>query len=102
VKVRLELHPEAVREVDAAVDWYEGLRAGLGAAFFAELRRSFQVIAENPRACPPWSGGGARDLVVRRLLMERFPFALPYLVLEELVVVLAAAHVRRPSAPPRR
>lgn len=27
--------------------------------------------------------------------MERFPFALPYLVLEELVVVLAVAHVRR-------
>ncbi len=27
--------------------------------------------------------------------MERFPFALPYLMLEELVVVLAVAHVRR-------
>jgi hypothetical protein len=27
--------------------------------------------------------------------MARFPFALPYLVLEELVVVLAIAHVRR-------
>jgi toxin ParE1/3/4 len=95
VKVRLELHPEAAREVEAAVEWYEGQRTGLGAEFFAEFRRSLQVIAEAPRANPPWSGGRARDLEVRRLLMERFPFALPYLVLEELVVVLAVAHVRR-------
>jgi toxin ParE1/3/4 len=95
VKVRLELHPEAVREVDAAVDWYEGQRAGLGAEFFTELRWNLQVIAEAPRATPPWFGGQARDLELRRLLMERFPFALPYIVLEELVVVLAIAHVRR-------
>ncbi|MFY0580920.1 type II toxin-antitoxin system RelE/ParE family toxin [Cystobacter fuscus] len=95
MKVRLELHPEAVREVEATVDWYEGQRAGLGAEFFTELRRSLQVIAKAPRANPPWSGGRARDMEVRRFLMERFPFALPYLVLEELVVVLAVAHVRR-------
>jgi hypothetical protein len=95
VKVRLELHPEAVHEVDAAVDWYEGQCAGLGAEFFTELRRSLRVIAENPRVSSPWPGGRARDLKVRRFLMERFPFALPYLVLEELVVVLAVAHVRR-------
>lgn len=95
MKVRLELHPEAAREVEAAVDWYEGQRAGLGAEFFAELRRSLQVIAEAPRANPPGSGGRARGVEVRRLLMDRFPFALPYLVLEELVVVLAVAHVRR-------
>ncbi len=95
MKLRFELHPEAVREVDAAVDWYEGQRAGLGAEFFAELRRSLQVIAEAPRANPPWSGGRARDVEVRRLLVDRFPFMLPYVVLEELVVVLAVAHVRR-------
>lgn len=95
MKVRIELHPEAVREVEAAVDWYEDQRAGLGAEFFAELRLSLGVIAESPRACPPWSDGQARDLEMRRLLMARFPFALPYLVLEELVVVLAVAHVRR-------
>ncbi len=53
------------------------------------------MIAENPRVSSPWPGGRARDLKVRRFLMERFPFALPYLVLEELVVVLAVAHVRR-------
>ena len=95
MKVRLELHPEADREVDAAVDWYDGQRAGLGAEFFAELRQSLHVMTESPRESSLWLGGRARTLGVRRFLMARFPFALPYLVLEELVVVLAIAHVRR-------
>ncbi len=93
--VRLEFHPEASREMDAIIDWYEGQRAGLGGEFFARLRRDLQVITENPRVSPPWPGARARALEVRRFAMERFPFTLPYLVLEELVVVLAVAHVRR-------
>jgi toxin ParE1/3/4 len=36
-----------------------------------------------------------RTLGVRRFVMSRFPFALPYLVIEEQVVVLAVAHLRR-------
>lgn len=95
MKVRLELHPEAAGEVEAAVDWYDAQRVGLGAEFFAELRKSLQTLADNPRASPSWPDGRASALGVRRFLMERFPFAIPYLVLEELVVVLAVAHVRR-------
>lgn len=95
MKLRLELHPEADQEVDAAIDWYDGQRDGLGAEFIAELRRSLEVMTESPRASSPWPDRRARALGVRRLLMARFPFALPYLVLEDLVVVLALAHVRR-------
>jgi toxin ParE1/3/4 len=93
--VRLELHPEAAREVDVIVDWYDGQRAGLGTEFFSQLRRDLQSIVANPRMSPPWPGARARTLNVRRFVMERFPFALPYVVREELVVVLAIAHVRR-------
>jgi toxin ParE1/3/4 len=92
---RLELHPEAAREVEAIVDWYDSQRAGLGAEFFAQLRRDLQHLRENPRMSPPWPGGRARTLDVRRFIMERFPFALPYIVREDLVVVLAIAHERR-------
>jgi plasmid stabilization system protein ParE len=93
--VRLEFHPAADREVDDVIDWYDSLRPGLGAEFFAELRRGLQVITENPRVSPPWPGGRAQALGVRRFTLARFPFVLPYLVLEELVVVLAIAHMRR-------
>lgn len=92
---RLEFHPEAAREVEAIVDWYDDQRAGLGARFFAQLQHDLQLIRENPRVSPLWPGARARALDVRRFLMERFPFALPYIVREELVVVLAIAHVRR-------
>ncbi|WP_407666984.1 type II toxin-antitoxin system RelE/ParE family toxin [Myxococcus guangdongensis] len=95
MKVRLEFHPDAVAEVESSMDWYEGQRAGLGDEFFAELRQGLQVIAESPRVNPPWTGGRVMDVGVRRLRMERFPFVLPYLVVEDLVVVLAVAHVRR-------
>jgi toxin ParE1/3/4 len=93
--VRIEFHPEAAHEVDAIIDWYEGQRAGLGPEFFAQLGRDLQTIAENPRMSPPWPDARARAQDVRRLIMGRFPFALPYIVREDLVVVLAIAHVRR-------
>jgi toxin ParE1/3/4 len=107
--VHLELHPEAAREVDAIIDWYEEQRSGLGTEFFAQLRRDLQNITENPRMGPPWPGARARALDVRRFIMERFPFALPYVLREDLVVVLAISHVRRRpgywlerAKPPRR
>jgi plasmid stabilization system protein ParE len=95
VKVRLELHPEADAEVDSAVDWYEAQRPGLGAEFFAELRRDLGIVAAAPRSWPLWPGAHMQALGVRRFVMSRFPFALPYLVIEEQVVVLAVAHLRR-------
>jgi len=77
------------------VDWYEGQRAGLGSRFLTELRRALHVLPQSPRAFPVWPDARARALGVRRFLMKRFPFALPYLVREDLVVVLAIAHERR-------
>lgn len=95
MNVRLELHPEADEEVDSAVDWYQEQREGLGAEFFAELRRDLVSVAAAPRSWPLWPGVRTETLGVRRFLMSRFPFALPYLVIEERIVVLAVAHVRR-------
>lgn len=95
MKVRLEFHPEADEEVDSAVDWYEEQRGGLGAEFFAELRSDLGRVTAAPRSWPLWPGVRTEALGVRRFLMSRFPFALPYLVLEERVVILAVAHVRR-------
>ena len=77
-EVSSQLHPEAVREVDAP---WTGMKASARAwepnSSLNELRLSFQVIAEAPRANPPGSGGRARDVEVRRLLMERFFSAIP-------------------------
>jgi plasmid stabilization system protein ParE len=93
--VRLELDPEASREVEATFDWYEHRRPGLGADFIAQLDQDLLLLSENPRTAPPWRGPAAQQLGVRVFVMRRYPFLLPYLVQEERGVVLAVAHVRR-------
>lgn len=91
----VELYFEAYPEVEAAVNWYEDQRTGLGAEFFAAVHTSLQEISTAPRAWPLWPEPRARALGVRRFLMDRFPYALPYLAMEDRLVVLAVAHVRR-------
>lgn len=93
--LRIELHPEASQEVRTAVDWYEERRAGLGAEFFTELRNGLAAIATSPHTFPPWPDARARTLGIRRAVMKRFPFVVPYMVLDERVFVLAIAHARR-------
>ncbi len=93
--VRLELDPEAAREVESIFGWYERRRPGLGDDFLAQLDQDLALITENPRSAPPWKGPAAEQLGVRVLLMRRYPFLLPYLTREDQVVVLAVAHVRR-------
>ncbi|WP_224372815.1 type II toxin-antitoxin system RelE/ParE family toxin [Hyalangium versicolor] len=95
LKVHVEFHPAADKEVDAAVEWYEVQLSGLGAEFFAELGRALGMLTESPRSWPLWPGARTESLGIRRFLMRRFPFALPYLVVEERIIVLAVAHVRR-------
>ncbi len=93
--VRIQFHAEADLEVDAVFDWYEQQQPGLGADFLAELRSHLQAIAEAPRAAAAWSGARGKAMEVRRRVMRQFPFTLPYVVREDLVLVLAVAHVRR-------
>jgi toxin ParE1/3/4 len=63
--------------------------------FAAQLDQDLALLIENPRMAPPWRGPASQQLGVRASLMGRYPFVLPYLAREELVVVLAVAHVRQ-------
>jgi plasmid stabilization system protein ParE len=93
--VRLELDPEAAREVEAVFDWYEQRQPGLGVDFTAQLDEDLSLLGESPRTAPLWRGAASQQLGVRVFVMRRYPFLLPYLVQEERMVVLAVAHVRR-------
>ena len=46
---RIILRRAAQAEYDAAGDWYEQQRPGLGAAFTAAVQQVFDRIAANPR-----------------------------------------------------
>lgn len=92
--MRARYHREAREELTAAAEWYEARRSGLGVAFVAEVTRAVESIREHPEMWPCWQGLKTR-VPVRKFVLQRFPFALPYLVHENSVVVLAVAHGRR-------
>jgi plasmid stabilization system protein ParE len=90
----IELHHAASAELEAAAEWYESRRDELGEELLQEVDRALEVIAESPSTWPLWpdvrpSSG------VRRFILPRFPFALPYVILGDRIVVLAVAHMRR-------
>ena len=62
-----EFHPEARAEFDAAMEYYELIRPGLGSAFLAEVQAATEYAQRLPQAGAPVSD----DL--RRTFIRRFP-----------------------------
>ncbi|WP_437328366.1 type II toxin-antitoxin system RelE/ParE family toxin [Sorangium sp. So ce381] len=69
--------------------YYEEQRSGLGAVFRRELDDAIKRIRSAPLAYPPLY----RD--VRRVLVERFPYAVFYRILPAAIVVVGVIHRRR-------
>ena len=97
--MRLPLLPlimerEAEDEVEAAVRWYERRREGLGDRFLAELDEAMLRIEESPLA-GSFSPNAASDLGVRRVLLDRFPYFVAYLMLPTAIHVIAVGHEHR-------
>lgn len=87
----LRLHRAARSELRRAIVWYEERRPTLGAILHAAAKQSFAEIEAAPRRWPKW----ALEPRVRRRVLERFPFAVVYLVVGEVIFVVAFAHTRR-------
>ena len=93
----VRLAAEALDEANDAADWYEGRRAGLGAAFLVVLDRCLDFRAEHPHAFPRLADTAPR-LGIRRALLNRFPYAVVFFELPDRLQVLAVAHTsRRPG-----
>ncbi len=82
-------HPEAVVELNEAVDYYESCQQGLGFSFAREVFAAVHRILEHPAA---WS---ALSDNTRRCLTNRFPFGLIYEVGEDEIVILAVMQLNR-------
>lgn len=89
-----ELHAEAEPELVAAAEWYEVRREGLGQDFIEEVVRAAEAIQASPRAWAAWPGVRS-DLGIRRFVLARFPFSLPYQIGQNRIIILAIAHTRR-------
>lgn len=93
--MRIALHPDARGEARRGALRYELARPGLGVEFLEAIDEAVTQIAERPRAWPRWEG---TDLEVRRLAVSRFPYMIPFVVREDLIVILAIAHTSRHPA----
>ena len=86
--------PDAEREVDEAIDWYEGEQDGLGQDFVRTLRAAVVHLQETPSEGGKLPGS-PRDADVRRYRLPRFPYVVLFVEVEDEYQVLAVAHLRR-------
>ena len=89
---RVSFRPEAEAEALETRDWYEGRRPGLGAEFRAALEVTIERIGDNPMQFRLVRGE------TRRVVLNRFPYAVYFRVTDKDIVVLAVhgrQHPRR-------
>jgi toxin ParE1/3/4 len=86
---RIIVHSEAELELWQAVEYYEIRSVGLGLDFEQEIRRALLDIQEAPDRWP------TRKYRTRCRLLHRFPYAIYYLELQDIIWVVAVTHTRR-------
>jgi plasmid stabilization system protein ParE len=86
---RVELHEEAEREYRDALAYYEAERPGYGAVFERAFAAALDAIATRPLT------GRRIDGAIRKMSLERFPYAVIYRTDVEPIGVFAVAHHRR-------
>ncbi len=85
----LEFSLEAMAELDCVTGDYEVKSAGLGVRFRNEVERACEGITQFPYLWMERRGG------FRRVNLPGFPYYITYVILDELLLVLAVAHVSR-------
>ncbi len=86
--------PEASAELENAALWYEGQRAGLGAAFIQAIDLALERIGRWPKSGRK-IGGVPADIPARRVPVNRFPYHVAYMEWEGVIRILAIAHDSR-------
>ena len=89
---RLVTEARADLDIAAAFEWYEREQAGLGHEFLAELRVTYDRVADTPLQYQHLRSG------IRRALLRHFPYAMYFAIEGDVVVVLAVLHASRDPA----
>ena len=85
------LGPAAEAEIEEAMAWYDARRQGLGLLLLLAVSATLTQISEAPQAC---TFVGPRN-EFRRAFVRRFPYQVIFEIRDDLVHVLAVAHLRR-------
>jgi plasmid stabilization system protein ParE len=89
MSLAVRLLPEARAEFDAATDWYEAQRAGLGVTFVTRIRETLDRIAADPQRHAPVY------LDIRKATVPKFPYVVLYREEPSKVVVISVFHTAR-------
>ncbi|MEX2683166.1 MAG: type II toxin-antitoxin system RelE/ParE family toxin [Candidatus Sigynarchaeota archaeon] len=81
--------PDASRELEEAILFYEQRSGGLGKQFEEEIESAVKNIENDPALWPFFKG------ITRRCLLKRFPFAILYREETTKIIIVAVAHLRR-------
>lgn len=93
--MRLELHPEARAELRSAALWYDVRRPGLGDEFIADVSAALDRIGEAPESYPAWTRTRAAAPLIRKAIIQRFPYLIAFEKHAQHLLVLAVAHAKR-------
>jgi plasmid stabilization system protein ParE len=85
----LRIHPAALEEAEAALDWYARRSRRAAGMFLDELDRAMDQIGQNPEQHP------RHDFGTRRFVLRRFPFVIVFRKGVAGVEIIAIAHGRR-------
>ena len=82
-------HPEAEKEFNEAIDYYEDIEPGLGYDFALEIHSTITRSVDFPKAWAILEGD------VRRSLVRRFPYGILYSEEKDGIFILAVMHLHR-------
>lgn len=88
---RIKVDPEARKDIQKAIDWYDGQRKGLGRIFYEKVRESIQSLGTNPHRV------AIRYSDVRMKKVGKYPYCLHFFIdsEQEQVIILAMIHTSR-------
>jgi plasmid stabilization system protein ParE len=92
LKYEIELHPEAVIDLQEAFEWYEMQNKGLGKALVIELDKTLEKVALYPQHYQ------VIDFGLQATSVRKFPYRVIFKVLSLKIVVLAIFHQKRNPA----
>lgn len=82
-------HPEAEKELNVAIDYYENIEPGLGYDFAIEVHSTITRSVDFPKAWAVLEGD------VRRSLVRRFPYGILYSEEKGGIFIVAVMHLHR-------
>lgn len=85
----IQFHPEADQELFYAYSWYNEKATGLGSEFISEFERALFLIQQSPKTWPTDEYGA------RKFLLHRFPYAIVYDIMDNVVIIIAIMHLKR-------